>query len=113
MYSILFFILLIILLVIFLVLKKNFRQKEIFLQNSIDQLSLEKTLLEKELKIKDESAYHLEKELLESRKVNLELTEQAGRTEAENKALRNLVEALQKKQESKNEDIVVEYIFKP
>lgn len=113
MYSILFFILLIILLVIFLVLKKNFRQKEIFLQNSIDQLSLEKTLLEKELIIKDESAYHLEKELLESRKVNLELTEQAGRTEAENKALRNLVEALQKKQESKNEDIVVEYIFKP
>lgn len=113
MYSILFLTLSIILLVIFLVLKKNFRRKEIFLQNSIDQLSLEKTMLEKGLKDRDESVLQLEKELMEIRKTNLELMDQKGRVEEENQALRNLVEGLQKKQESKNEDIIVEYLFKP
>ena len=110
--SILFLILLIIPFVIFLIIKKYYQRKEIFLQNSFEQLSLEKTVLEKELVQRDETVYHIEKELLEIRKANLDLDEQIGRMEDENKALRNLLEALQKKQESKNDDIVVEYIFK-
>lgn len=113
MYLILLLILSIILFTFFWVFKKNYQRKEIFLLNSIDQLRLEKKMLEKDLKEKEESVFHLEKELLETRKINLELSEHLGRLEEENQALRNLVEGLQKKQESKNEDIVVEYIFKP
>lgn len=113
MYLILLLILSIILFTVFWVFKKNYQRKEIFLLNSIDQLRLEKKMLEKDLKEKEESVFHLEKELLETRKINLELSEHLGRLEEENQALRNLVEGLQKKQESKNEDIVVEYIFKP
>ncbi|HSF52550.1 MAG TPA: hypothetical protein VLA71_02305 [Algoriphagus sp.] len=70
-------------------------------------------MLEKGLKDRDESVLQLEKELMEIRKTNLELMDQKGRVEEENQALRNLVEGLQKKQESKNEDIIVEYLFKP
>lgn len=109
---ILFFILLIIPFVVIFIMKKYYQKREIFLQHSVDQLVLEKTVLEKELVQKEDMVYQLEKELLEIRKTNLDLGEQLGRTEDENKALRNLVEALQKKQESKNEDIVVEYLFK-
>ena len=112
MYSILLLILSITLFIFFLIMRKNYQRKEIFLMNSIDQLSLEKTLLEKELHEKEDLAHHLEKELLESRRMKLEMSEHLVRLEQENTALRNLVEELQKKKDSKNEDIVVEYIFK-
>lgn len=113
MYPILLLTLSIILLISFLIFRNNFRRKEFFLLNSIDQLSLEKKLLEKEIHEKEQSVDHLEKELLDSRKTKLELSEKLERLEEENSALRNLMEGLQKKQESKNEDIVVEYLLKP
>lgn len=113
MYVFLPFILSIFLLAGFIFLKKNYRGKEIFLQNSVEQLNLEKIALQRELASRDEIVYQLEKELLEIRRINLELSEKVDREDRENLALRNLLDELQKKQSSKNEDIVVEYVFKP
>lgn len=112
MYPIMFFALSIILLAGFLILKKYYSKKDFFLLNSIEQLTMEKKVLANELKEKNEVLNLREKELAESHKSILDLTEKIERSEKENEALRNLMDALQKKQDSKNEDIVVEYFIK-
>lgn len=108
-----FFIAIILPLVVFLLSKKYYSGKEIFLLNSQEQLQAEKIALEKSLKEKESLFFECEKELLATRQTNLSLRQNRERLEEENQALRNLLEALQKKRESKDEDIVVEYYVKP
>lgn len=99
--------------VFFLILRKNFKNKEIFLQNSVDQLRLEKSILENSLLEREETFIKLEKELHELRQMNLDSSLQREKLEDEIKALRNLIESLQRPKNSKNDDIIVEYIMKP
>lgn len=112
MYTLLFFTISIFLLVGFLLMKKIFQKKEIFLLHSIEQLRLEKRVWETNQKELESLLQQTEKELLEIRKSNLYLRQISERTQEENLALRNLLEALQKSRESKNDDVIVEYFIK-
>jgi uncharacterized protein (DUF3084 family) len=112
MYIILFFTLFISLLVIIFFVRKNFSRKEVFLNNSIDQLRVEKKILSAELKTKEEALEHMEKDLFKSHQVILELRKKSERLEEENKALRKLLDALQRNQDTKKDDIIVEYFIK-
>lgn len=112
-YSIILLILLFLPFIMFFVFKKIFQNKEIFLKNSIDQLVLEKAILQQALSEKDKISQQIEIDHLKTVKLNLELTEKTEHVEKENEALRNLLEELQKKKPDKNVDIIIEHIFKP
>lgn len=98
---------------IFFLLKKYFKRKEIFLVNSIDQLKFEKSRLESDLRENEALNSQFEKELVTARNLNILLNDKSEQASKENEALRNLIEELQKKKTSKNEDIIIEHIFKP
>jgi len=110
MYNILIVILIIFPFILFFIFKKNFSRKAVFLRNSIEELEFEKKLLENRLEKTTVSYFDLELELLEIKKRLLLAEEKRERTEEENQVLRKLLDELQKKQSSKNEDIVVEYL---
>lgn len=106
------FALTIIALIIFLIYKKNQRGRLYFLEENINRLKLEKKELEKELTDKDSIIEHLEKDLIETRKSQLELSGKNGYLTDENEALRKLLSEFKIKKEEKSEDVIVEYIFK-
>ncbi|TVP53424.1 MAG: hypothetical protein EA341_01005 [Mongoliibacter sp.] len=98
--------------IIFLIIRKNQQAKSYFHEENINRLKLEKKEMEKELTDKDSTIEHLEKDLIETRKSQLELSEKNGSLTDENEALRKLLSELKIKKEEKSEDVIVEYIFK-
>lgn len=105
-------ILLILPFISYLFLKKNFKDREIFLHKTLEQLDFEKKQLEKELGKQTDLVKTLEGQLLKNRNSLLENQEKSEQIQAENQALRTLIEELRKQNETKEEDIIVEYFIK-
>lgn len=110
-YIILLLILEIIPFILLFVAYKNFEYKEVFFLKSLSQIEFEKVQLENEVSNKQDQVLHLEEELVKSRESILPILEKSDRLYAENQALRKVIEELQSQKNSKDDEIIVEYML--